>query len=187
MSEWPENQGEIQNVENYCEVCRTLNNDPVPCNFPYCTEDLACEKEPVIETPTETDNNISVDDGLSKESPVVEFFKYQKRLNDLEKEKSELEKNKNEVFQKVKTDIQTIFIALDCEELNTKIELTKTGLRISYPLHVVNDYQTRLLDTDLFTQLNKLIGMTGKLNMVNSEKQAGNYVYVLEIDYDLKI
>ena len=44
-----------------------------------------------------------------------------------------------------------------------------------------------LLDTELFTQLNNLMGMTGKLNMVKSTKQAGNHVYILEIKFDLKI
>ena len=192
MSEykWDENEAEIEQVEVYCGVTDELT----PCNFPYCENDLTCEKE---ETEVETvgveaiqgpvGRCTLVPTKLNDESDINKFFQYQKRLNDLEKEKIELEKNKKEVFQKVKTEIETIFLALDCDELGTKIELTKNGLTISYPVRVLNDYQTMLLDTELFTQLNNLMGMTGKLNMVKSTKQAGNHVYILEIKFDLKI
>ena len=192
MSEykWDENEAEIEHVEVYCGVTDELT----PCNFPYCENDLTCEKE---ETEVETvgveaiqgpvGRCTLVPTKLNDESDINKFFQYQKRLNDLEKEKIELEKNKKEVFQKVKTEIETIFLALDCDELGTKIELTKNGLTIRYPVRVLNDYQTMLLDTELFTQLNNLMGMTGKLNMVKSTKQAGNHVYILEIKFDLKI
>lgn len=191
MSEykWDENEAEIEHVEVYCGVTDELT----PCNFPYCENDLTCEKETEVETvgvdaiQGPVGRCTPVPTKLNDESDINKFFQYQKRLNDLEKEKIELEKNKKEVFQKVKTEIETIFLALDCDELGTKIELTKNGLTISYPVRVLNDYQTMLLDTELFTQLNNLMGMTGKLNMVKSTKQAGNHVYILEIKFDLKI
>ena len=177
---WNENQpkgyGEIQEVVQVCE------NSEGACTFPFCETDLNCEHKNTVE------ETAPVTDGLRETKPVnnVEaFFTCQEKLNTLEKEKNRLLQEKNEVFKKVKTDIETVFIALDCEEIGTKITLTGKGLTISYPLRVYNKYQTTLINTDLFTQLNKVMGMKGKLSMSDETKLGGNMVRLMELIYEL--
>lgn len=197
MSEfkWDENnyrrltdEGEV----NQCSVTDTL------CNFPYCENNLQCEntdeRDTILENPKPV-KEVSVDThervGRCTPTPTKTksnselFFECQKRLDKLAEEESEIENHKKTIFEKLKTDIETVFLALDCEELGTKIELTPRGLRISYPVHVLNDYQTRLFDTDLFTQLNNVIGMTGKFSIGKEAKIGGNHNYMVELIYEL--
>ena len=165
------------------------------CFFPFCEEDLACDERITLQEAIDRDNlkeetvekaTIQTTENVDKPANTVAgFFECQKQLNQLEEEKQRLKKEKAELFNKLKVDIETIFLALDCEELGTKITLTDKGLNISYPVRVFNKYQTTLVDTDLFTQLNKLLGMKGKLSMAEETKVAGNMVRVIELIYEI--
>ncbi len=187
---WDENNYRRLSDEGEVNHC-SINEDEL-CHFPFCEEDLKCEKdEPQVTAELITEDKHLERVGKCTTTPTGEksnselFFECQKRLDKLAEEEREIENHKKEVFEKLKTDIETVFLALDCEELGTKIELTPRGLRISYPVHVLNDYQTRLFDTDLFTQLNNVIGMTGKFSMGKEAKIGGNYNYMVELIYEL--
>lgn len=193
MSEikWKENK-----TLNITEIVNTCEKTKEPCKFPYCEMDLACEtktlQEAMDETTEEpapnTDENKNTNTTITVDKPadnVAVFFECQNQINQLNQEKTRLEKAKKEAFDKLKTDIQTVFIALDCEDFGTKITLTDKGLNISYPVRVFNKYQTTLVDTDLFTQLNNLMGMKGKLSMAEETKVAGNFVRIIELIYEV--
>jgi len=181
---WSENnpQNEIGEVVNTCTIAGTN------CFFPYCENDLSCDKkeehmtdkpvtvQPIIHPPKKEVKPIS---------NVKLYFQCQEKINRLDQQREKLIQEKEEIFQKVKTDIETVFLALDCEELGTNIELTKDGVKITYPVKVFNDYQSTLIDTDLFTQLNNVMGRKGKLNIMKEIKTAGNYVRNIEINYSL--
>lgn len=164
------------------------------CFFPFCEEDLACDEYITLQEAMDRDKELQVEEETVPQTTITEdkpantvagFFECQKQLNQLDLEKQRLKKEKAELFNKLKVDIETIFLALDCEELGTKITLTDKGLNISYPVRVFNKYQTTLVDTDLFTQLNKLLGMKGKLSMAEETKVAGNMVRVIMLIYEI--
>ena len=116
---------------------------------------------------------------------IKQYFDYQKEINLINTKKDKLEKAQKELYNTIKTDIETVFFALDCDEVGTEIELTKKGIEINYPVRIFNDDSILYkINTDLFTQLNNLIGVHGKLNIENTRQYTGgNHVYMLKLIY----
>lgn len=191
VKKWSENitseNTTIQEVVNECQF--PVDDMITACLFPYCENELACENDHLLDDIVEDSKEEVIKVETLPESKVIsnveQYFQCQEKLNGLEEEKARLTQEKKKIFRKVKTDIETVFIALDCNELGTKVELTQSGIKIIYPVKVFNDYQSTLIDTDLFTQLNNVMGMKGKLNMTGETKKAGNYIRILELIYEL--
>ena len=118
---------------------------------------------------------------------VNKYFNYQKDINMYKNKLTKLENLQKDLIDEIKTDVETILIAYNYNELGTKIKITNNGLKIRIPVKVYNDYDICYkIDTDLFTQLNKLMGMHGKLNIENKTKFAGDMVYHIELIYELE-
>ena len=180
MSEvkWKENKpqgyGEINETVNEC----TTNKEA--CTFPYCEKNLICKKDNTTDKEKTTVENKPEDDN------VTAFFKCQEKLNTIEQEKQNILKHKEEAFNKVKIDIETIFIALECDVTDLDIQLTNKGIKISFSVKVFNGYETiPAVNTDLFTQLNKLLGVNGKLSLSGDTKIAGNHVRIINLIYEI--
>lgn len=200
-----ENAG-LQNVQA-CEI-----NGDNPCFFPFCEHDLACKKNTVVPKLVNgpkyqgkikrngklyttrlcdsEDEAVNETKALKNEvdnmSSIKQYFDYQKEINMINSKKDKLEKAQKELYDNIKTDIETVFLALDCDEVGTKIELTKTGIEIRYHARIKNDYGILYpLNTDLFAQLNKVIGVKGKLDIEGKKYCYGDYVYPLVLRYEL--
>lgn len=117
---------------------------------------------------------------------VKQYFEYQEELNQLTMKMDEIKTLRDNLKDGLKTDITTVLFAFDYND-TAKIKLTRTGLTINLPVKVYNDYEIiNKIDTDLFTQLNNLMGINGELNISNKHKEAGNTVYTLELIYELE-
>lgn len=165
------------------------------CKFPDCRHEMACEKtaeelqkylekenyfeEPV---PMTTESNV-----ISEGDSVKKYFTYQEELNTLDDKTRKLKQAQENIFDKIKTDIETVFLAFEYDSINLKIELTEKGLKIIYPAKIYNDFEIiPPINTDLFTKLNELMGVTGMMNIENKTVLAGNHVYTIELIYDLE-
>ena len=116
---------------------------------------------------------------------VKQYFEYQEELNQLTMKMDKIKTLRDNLKDGLKTDITTVLLSYDYND-TAKIKLTRTGLTITLPVKLYNDYEIiHKIDTELFTQLNKLMGITGKLNITGPHKEAGNQVYTLELIYNL--
>ena len=98
------------------------------------------------------------------------------RLEELEKEYEDMNLN-------IETDIKAILHAYDFED--TKIHLEENGLTIDIPVKLYNDNRIiNPIPTDFFTQMNKIIGLEGSMNIPNA-KIGGNHVYLIELIYSI--
>lgn len=131
---------------------------------------------------------INEDDDMSESTgSVKQYFTYQESINEYKNKLNKLESAQKDLIDEIKTDVETILIAYNYNELGTKIKITNKGLKIRIPVKVYNDYDICYkIDTDLFTQLNNLMGMNGRLNIENRTKYAGNMVYHIELIYELE-
>lgn len=178
-------EAKIERLVHGCYIKKT------PCYFPMCENNIACKQ---IDKVKQEDPDVMKKGELKKPSVTGEgkvtsldqFFTHQKELNTLEDEMTKLKNQQKDLYKDIKTDIETVFIALDCEEPGTEIEITQKGIEIIYPVRVYNDYETLKVNTDLFTQLNKLIGMNGTMSIQSQTKVAGNIVYKLTLKYELE-
>ena len=133
-----------------------------------------------------TDNKANDLINNDTKTSVKQYFEYQEELNQLTMKMDEIKTLRDNLKDGLKTDITTVLLAFYYND-TAKIKLTRTGLTINLPVKVYNDYEIIYkIDTDLFTQLNNLMGITGKLNISNKHKEAGNTVYTLELIYELE-
>lgn len=209
---WEINENLKTNMMVDVQICE-VTKDILPCYFPFCENDLACKKNTVVPKLVnepkyqgkikrngklyttrlcdDEDEAVNETKALKNEvdnmSSIKQYFDYQKEINMINSKKDKLEKAQKELYNNIKTDIETVFLALDCEELGTKIELTKTGIEIYYSVRIKNDYGILYpLNTDLFTQLNNVIGVKGKLDIESKRYNGGNQVYHLILRYELE-
>lgn len=207
---WDINENLKTNMSVDVQICEVAK-DILPCYFPFCEHDLACKKNNIpklVKEPkyqgkikrngktyttrlcNDEDEEVNETKALKNEvdnmNSIKQYFDYQKEINMINSKKDKLEKAQKELYNHIKTDIETVFLALDCDEVGTKIELTKTGIEIYYPVRIKNDYGILYpLNTDLFTQLNKVIGVKGKLDIEGKKYCYGDYVYPLVLRYEL--
>ena len=117
---------------------------------------------------------------------VKQYFEYQEELYTLNEKIDEIKTLRDDLQDGLKTEITSVLHAFNYNDF-AKIKLTKEGLTISLPVKIYNDYELIYkIDTKLFTYLNRLIGVSGKLNIINKHKEAGNTVYTLELIYELE-
>lgn len=120
-------------------------------------------------------------------SSVKQYFNYQEDINMYKDKLSKLEDAQKDLMNDIKTDVEDILSTYNYNELGTEIKITNTGLKIRIPVKIYNDHDICYkIDTDLFTQLNNLMGMHGRLNIENKTKYAGNMVYHIELIYELE-
>ena len=196
-----------QNKNKECEI-----NGDNPCFFPFCEHDLACKKNTVVPKLVNgpkyqgkikrngklyttrlcdsEDEAVNETKALKNEvdnmSSIKQYFDYQEEINTINNKKNKLEKAQKELYDNIKTDIETVFTAFDSWELGNEIKLTPEGIEIKYPVKIKNDYGLLYpLNTDLLTQLNNVIGVNGTLNIESERKFAGHKVYTLILTYKL--
>ena len=171
------------------ELVKGCPVDYSPCYFPFCENNMACnvKGESKKEEVTVINQESTIDDvGADNVSSVKQHFDYQLELNTLDVKINKLKKAQEDIFNGIKTDIETIFIGYDCSTIDLEVKLTQHGIRIIYPVKKYNDYNiVSPVDTDLFTKLNQLMGVNGKLNIVKDKVLHGNHVYTIELDYEV--
>ena len=144
---WEINENLKTNMMVDVQICE-VTKDILPCYFPFCENDLACKKNTVVPKLVnepkyqgkikrngklyttrlcdDEDEAVNETKALKNEvdnmSSIKQYFDYQKEINMINSKKDKLEKAQKELYNNIKTDIETVFLALDCEELGTKIE-----------------------------------------------------------------
>lgn len=149
------------------------------CSFPFCEHHLECENR---KDPVEHDKVMEV----KTKGSVKQYFTYQEDLNKLKNKISKIEDAQKEIYKNIKTDVTSIFIAHDYNDMDFKVELTPEGIKIELYVKVYNDYQIiHPINTSLFNHLDELMGISGKMNICDRRKIDGNQVYTLELTYEL--
>lgn len=165
------------------------NKEDIEVITDNCTSTIYDYEGNLKQQPENKTDNVNETDDLSNnvtKTSVKKYFEYQEELNQLTMKMDEIKTLRDNLKDRLKTDITTVLLAFDYND-TAKIKLTRTGLTINLPVKVYNDYEIiHKIDTDLFTQLNNLMGITGKLNISNKHKEAGNTVYTLELIYELE-
>jgi len=175
MGEWEINSD--VNVKHSAIKC----NHGGLCAYPFCEHKLDCtgNSEPTKEIPLNGEE-------VKKLTGVKQYFDYQEELNNLKHKLTKIETAQKEIYDNIKTDITSIFIAYDYSDLDFKIKLTPDGIRIELQVKIYNDYEiVHQINTKLFRSLDDLMGMPGKMNIQGERKVAGNNVYTIELTYEL--
>ena len=178
---------EYKNNTTCKEVVRGCPVVKSSCQFPSCKLDMACEKtKEELDEFLNKNNNIIPMESEIVTSSIKQYFDYQEEINTINNKKNKLEKAQKELYDNIKTDIETVFTAFDSWDLGNGIKLTPEGIEIKYPVKIKNDYGLLYpLNTDLFTQLNKVIGVNGTLDIESEREFAGHKVYTLILTYKL--
>lgn len=172
MGEWAVNQDVT--VEHATHNC--LHGGL--CSYPFCENKLNCNREGEIAAADEEDVN--------KLTSVKQYFTYQEELNTLQSKINKLESAQKDIYDGIRVDITTVFLSHGYNTTDFEIELTSSGICITLYVKKFNDSQlVSGINTELFTHLNELMNMPGKINIVNDQVVAGNHVYAIELYYEL--
>ena len=148
------------------------------CAYPFCENHLDCENGIVVKNPTAEE--------VKKVGSVKQYFDYQKELNNLKNKIDKIEAAQKEIYENIKTDITSVLLAYDYDEMDFEILLTPDGIKIELYVKVYNDYKIiHPINTKLFQNLDELMGMSCGLNICDKRKLGGNNVFTLELNYEL--
>lgn len=149
------------------------------CAYPFCENGLQCTTLEFIMTEDQ-------DNKVNPVGSVKQYFVYQENLNNLKKKISKLENAQKGIYKNIKTDITSILLGYGFSDSDFEVQLTSDGIGISLFVKIFNDYQIVAgIPTSLFSNLDDLMGIPGKINIQGKKKIAGNQVYTLDIHYEL--
>lgn len=172
--EWPVNNNVT--VEHPTKECSYMGL----CAYPFCEHNLDCNPNTVNVDPIKKEVEVK------KVGSVKQYFDYQEELNTLRDKISKIEDAQKEIYENIKTDITSVFLAYDYSDLDFKIILTQEGIKIELYVQIYNDYQViHPINTKLFYNLDELMGVSCKMNICDRRKIGGNQVYTLELTYEL--
>lgn len=117
---------------------------------------------------------------------VREYFGLQERFNSLNRELLEVKKCKEGLLDKVRIDVESVFLAFDDFCGTYRVVLTDSGLRIVLDLKRYNDYGlVDMVPVGLIVGLDNLMGVGGVLNVIGERMVGGNLVCSLELVYEV--
>lgn len=147
------------------------------CAYPFCEHHMDCEKNKTIKSDKKA---------VKKMGSVKQYFNYQEELNNLKNKITKIEAAQKEIYENIKTDITSVFLAHDYDTLDFEIILTQDGIKIELYVKVYNDYKIiHPINTKLFHNLDELMNMSCEMNICDKRKINGNNMYTIELNYEL--